>query len=129
MPSNNRLDVSHLNKYITKVNNINIPKPCMVKYNFHGTKSKPGDVCTDCFLHNVLNCQIFTTLKRKYILMQSKKLSEMINIKPQSIYQWSNLLKQVALAMRSLVQGPLLEEPQAAVALACFLLGLAKLGW
>lgn len=72
MPSNNCFDVSHLNKYITKVNNINIPKPCVVKYNFHGTKPKPGDVCTDCFLHNVLNCEIFTTLRRKYIVMQSK---------------------------------------------------------
>lgn len=72
MPSNNCFDVSHLNKYITKVNNINIPKPCVVKYSFHGTKPKPGDVCTDCFLHNVFNCELFTTLRRKYIVMQSK---------------------------------------------------------
>lgn len=31
MPSNNCLDVSHLNKYITKVNNINTPEPWMLK--------------------------------------------------------------------------------------------------
>lgn len=61
MPSNNRLDVSHLNKHITKVNNINIPKPCMVKYNFHGTKIKAGRclyrlLFTQCFkLPNIYN--------------------------------------------------------------------------
>lgn len=37
---NNCLDVSYLNKYIIKVNNINILKFCMVKYNFYGIKMK-----------------------------------------------------------------------------------------
>lgn len=72
MPSNNCFDVSHLNKYITKVNNINIPKPCMVKYNFHGTKTKAWRCLYRLLFTQCLKLWIFTTLRRKYIVMQSK---------------------------------------------------------